>query len=150
MSEAEKAEVRRDVARQKRYAPLISGGDYYRLTDPLKGGPAAWEIVSKDGTEVLVSIVTQNNHGNMTQDYVRLQGLDEEALYLLDDNGEDAAEASAQAAGSAPGGQNGSMGLNTAGKRGIVYGGGALMEAGLPVPLHFGEYLAYQWHFTRQ
>ena len=150
MSEAEKAEVRRDVARQKRYAPLISGGDYYRLTDPLKGGPAAWEIVSKDGTEVLVSIVTQNNHGNMTQDYVRLQGLDEEALYLLDDNGEDAAEASAQAAGSAPSGQNSSMDLNTAGKRGIVYGGGALMEAGLPVPLHFGEYLAYQWHFTRQ
>ena len=88
----------------------------------------------------------------MTQDYVRLQGLDREALYLLDDNGEDAAEASDQPGGSAPGGQNSSMGLNTAGKRGIVYGGGALMEAGagLPVPLRFGEYLAYQWHFTRQ
>ena len=78
------------------------------------------------------------------------QGLDREALYLLDDNGEDAAEASDQPGGSAPGGQNSSMGLNTAGKRGIVYGGGALMEAGLPVPLRFGEYLAYQWHFTRQ
>lgn len=147
LSEDEKAQIRSDVKRQKRYAPLIFSGDYYRLTSPFEDQTGSWEFVSKDGSEALVNIVTLETHGNMTPVFVKLQGLDPEASYLLDDAGE----------GSQPlaeglkeyGEKKNSWFLNTAGKTGIVCGGGALMQTGLPVPNEFGEYRAYQWHLTK-
>lgn len=75
LSEEEKAEVRRQIQDYKHYAPLISNGRYYRLTNPFVDEIGAWEFVSGDGREVLACAVMQEIHGNMTAGYLRLKGL---------------------------------------------------------------------------
>ncbi len=81
MSEEEKSAVRAQIARFRQVAPLVMQGDYYRLSDPFTDEIAAWQIAAKDGSEVLVTAVMLYVHGNMTPNYVRLQGLDETAVY---------------------------------------------------------------------
>ena len=54
---------------------MILDGLYYRLTDPFAQETGAWEFVSGDASEVLVNVVMQEIHGNMTQNYIRLKGL---------------------------------------------------------------------------
>ena len=75
LSEEEKKEVRRQIRDYKQYAPLISNGLYYRLTNPFVDEIGAWEFVSRDGREVLACAVIQEIHGNMTASYLRLKGL---------------------------------------------------------------------------
>ena len=70
-------------------------------------------MLSEDKKEVLFNAVMIRRHGNMTVNYVKLQGLDPEKFYKD------------QASGKS-------------------YSGAALMEAGLPLPVEEGEYLAYQ------
>ena len=61
--------------------PLIQNGRYYRPTDPFKSEVCAWEIVGNSQEEVLLNVVMEEIHGNMTVNYVQLRGLDESALY---------------------------------------------------------------------
>ncbi len=81
LSEEEKDAIRTQVKRFRELAPLVLSGDYYRLTSPLEAQAGAWEIMSKDGRDILVNAVTLTTHGNMPPVYIPLQGLDEEALY---------------------------------------------------------------------
>ncbi len=81
MSEAEKAAVREQVVRYRQLEELILLGDYYRLTNPFEDEIAAWQIAAKDGSQVLMTAVLLEVHGNMLPHYVRLQGLDEAAVY---------------------------------------------------------------------
>ncbi len=124
LSDAEKREIRRQILKRNKYAGLIHGGDYYRLTSPYKkdqqegADVAAWEIASEDGSEALVSAVILQIHCNRPVSYVRLRGLTSGALYKEEISGK-------------------------------IYPADALMETGLPMPIEMGEYLAYQWHFER-
>lgn len=111
MDEAEKAEVKEQVRRYRNYEELIREGAYYRLSDPFTDCCAAW-MFQREG-QVLLNVVMLENHGNMPVTYVKLKGLEPEAVYQ-----------------------------DTAGGR--CYTGSALMEAGLPLPVEMGEYLAYQ------
>lgn len=113
LSAEEKEKVREQVRTFKQYAPLIQNGDCYRLTSPQTDEVGAWAFVSEDKKEVLFNAVMIRRHGNMTVNYVKLQGLDPEKFYKD------------QASGKS-------------------YSGAALMEAGLPLPVEEGEYLAYQ------
>ena len=64
---------------------MIHFGDYYRLTDPAEEGPyAAWEFVSEDGREALVSVVASRVRANDQPARVLLRGLKEDALYCVD------------------------------------------------------------------
>lgn len=81
LSDKEKEEIREQVKAYKRYAPLIRKGLYFRLTDPFRDEAAAWLFTSKDKSKALLSVVLQEVHGNMTDNYVRLQGLEENATY---------------------------------------------------------------------
>ena len=65
----------------RKYAPLIQNGRYYRLTDPFKSEVCAWEIVGNSQEEVLLNVVMEEIHGNMTVNYVNLQGLKCSAVY---------------------------------------------------------------------
>ncbi len=87
LSEAEKEETRQQVKRYKKYAGLIQNGDYYRLSDPFKDIYTAWENISKDKTQVLLSIVINEIHGNMPVYYVKLKGLEKDAVYKNEENG---------------------------------------------------------------
>lgn len=118
LSEDEKREVRLQVEAYHKYAPLIQNGDYYRLTNPQTDEVGAWAFVSEDKKDVLISAVMIRRHGNMTVNYIRLQGLAPEKIYRDE-------------------------------KTGKSYSGAALMEAGIPLPIEEGEYLAYQMYLRQ-
>lgn len=81
LTQEEKTEIKEQVKTYKEYAPLIREGLYYRLTDPFSEGVAAWLFVEKEKSRALLNAVMLEIHGNMTDNYIRLQGLEESALY---------------------------------------------------------------------
>ncbi|XCP86371.1 alpha-galactosidase [Roseburia hominis] len=83
----EKEEIRRQVQAYHRFAPLIMNGDYYRLTNPFEEEVGAWAFVSKAKDQVLLNVVMLEVHGNMTTNYVRLQGLEPETMYREEGSG---------------------------------------------------------------
>ena len=90
LSEEEKQEIREQIAEYKNYAPIIQNGLYYRLSDPRKEEICAWEFVHTDENgqnRVLVNVVMQAIHGNMTVNYIKLQGLEETAVYREEKSG---------------------------------------------------------------
>ena len=90
LSEEEKQEIREQIEEYKSYAPIIQNGLYYRLSNPTTEEICAWEFVhtdEKEQSKVLLNIVMQVIHGNMTVNYVKLQGLEETAVYREEKSG---------------------------------------------------------------
>lgn len=81
LTREEKDEIREQIVRYKKYETLICQGNYYRLSNPFVDACAAWAFVSRDREQVLLSVVMQEIHGNMTVNYVRLKGLDPCGVY---------------------------------------------------------------------
>ncbi len=80
--------IRRQVAFFKEHYDLIQRGDYYRLTDPFQNGPyTAWEHVSPDGREALVSLVTTSLRAAPSFRTLRLKGLDPKRTYQVNGEG---------------------------------------------------------------
>ena len=77
----EKEEIKEQVKRYRKYAGLINEGDYYRLTDPLKDSCAAWMFMDGKKEKILLNAVMLESHGNMPVSYVKLKGLDADAVY---------------------------------------------------------------------
>jgi alpha-galactosidase len=83
ISDSEKETVKQQIKDCKKYWNLTHGGLYYRLTNPTVNREyAAWESVSEDKSEALLSIVTLDSHCNAPVNYVKLKGLDEDATYI--------------------------------------------------------------------
>lgn len=87
LSQEEKSEIREQVKEYHKYAPLIQNGLYYRLMNPYEEETGAWAFVSKDKKEVLLNVVMLAIHGNMTVNYIKLQGLDADAFYIEEISG---------------------------------------------------------------
>lgn len=81
LSPEEKMEIREQVKEYHKFAPLIQKGLYYRLTNPYEDAVGAWAFVSPDRQEALLNVITLETHANMAVNYVRLKGLDAEAMY---------------------------------------------------------------------
>lgn len=113
LTDEEKEEIRKQVRQYKEYEELILKGDYYRLSDPFRDACAAWQFTSENGDRVLLNVVMLEVHGNMPVTYVKLRGLQKDAVYEDTETGK-------------------------------KYYGSALMEAGMPMPVEPGEYLARQ------
>ena len=76
--------IKQQVAFFKEHYNLIQQGDYYRLTDPFANGPyTAWEQVSPDGREALVSLVFTAVHAAAPFFTLRLKGLDPQLTYQI-------------------------------------------------------------------
>lgn len=88
MTRQEKECVKEQIKEYKKYQALIYNGFYYRLSNPLEEEIGAWEIVSEDRKEVLLSVVVMNNHGNGLPHYIKMKGLDPDYLYKRQDNGQ--------------------------------------------------------------
>ena len=85
LSDKEKAEIREQIRRFKEYYWMIQDGSYYRLTDFYGDRHyAAWEFVSEDRNEALVSVVASKVRANDPPARIRLRGLAEDAVYILD------------------------------------------------------------------
>ena len=85
---AEKEEIRCQVETYKARYELLHCGDYYRLSDPFHDPFTAWQQVSPDRREALVSLVTHANRAASPFRAVRLKGLEPGAQYRV--NGEEA------------------------------------------------------------
>ena len=84
LSEEEKTQIRGQIEEFKKYYDVIHFGDYYRLTNAMEKGPyAAWEFVSEDGNEALVSVVASRVRANDPGVRIRLRGLKENQMYLV-------------------------------------------------------------------
>ena len=97
----------------KTHYELIQNGDYYRLTG-CDRPVTAWEQVSPNRREALVSLVYGAAHAAAPFRILRFKGLDPALHYQV--NGEGA------------------------------YTGDTLMNAGWPLPLQKGDYLAMQFY----
>ncbi len=68
----------------RKYYHIIFKGDYYRLTNPFEmGNMTAWQHVTKDKSESLLSVVVTNLTCNGPQEYVRAKGLIPDAMYTI-------------------------------------------------------------------
>ena len=85
-SAEEKEIIKQQVAFFKEHYDLIQYGDYYRLTGP--SGPfTAWEQVSPDRREALVSVVYGAARAAAPFRVLRLKGLDPALRYQVDGQG---------------------------------------------------------------
>ncbi len=85
LSDEELADCKRQSALFKKYSPLIFSGDYYRLTDPFRyGNYEAWQSVSKDRAEALLTVVITRLTVNGPQEYVKAKGLSADAMYRVE------------------------------------------------------------------
>ena len=67
--------------------PLLRDGEYYRLSSPFAGNICAWELVSDDRSRAYVMAGWQTPMANPTAQDLRLQGLDPEARYHVEQLG---------------------------------------------------------------
>lgn len=88
LSEEEQEICRKQSDLFRKYYPIIFGGDYYRLSNPFEvGNMTAWQHVTKDRKESLLSVVVTNLTCNGPQEYVKAKGLIPDAMYRIN-NGE--------------------------------------------------------------
>lgn len=89
LSDEEKALVKKQVADNHKYYDLICDGDLYRLVSPFENDRyAAWEYVSEDKSEALVTFAVSRGFFSTTL-YIPLKGLDPTLTYVDEKSGEE-------------------------------------------------------------
>jgi alpha-galactosidase len=84
----EREVILRQTAFFKEHQALLHQGDYYRLSDPFQNGPyTAWEQVSPDQRESLVSVVSGPIQGGPPCRSLRLKGLNPDFYYQVNGQG---------------------------------------------------------------
>lgn len=86
ISDEEFEQVKEQIKFMKQYRSLIQFGKFYRLLSPFDNDLAAWMVVSEDKKEALVGVYTMRSMVNSLDGRIRLQGLDESALYNIGEN----------------------------------------------------------------
>ena len=88
LSPVELEEIREQIAWYKNIRRTVQFGDFYRLETPWTPSPAAefsrfaaWEHVSKDKSQAVVSVVWRYAEANPENIMIRLEGLEKDALY---------------------------------------------------------------------
>ncbi len=127
-SEEDDAEVARQTANYHKYYDLIHNGDLYRLEYPDQNPcRCAWEFVSPDASEALLTVVVNLKMPVHAVHVYRLHGLDPEKYYVVE-------------------------GYDGEGKD-LVLSGAALMRAGLNVSFteqFKGDKDSYTFHITEK
>ncbi len=137
LSDDEKNQVRRQIARFHEYDALLRDGDYYRLAVSAENHAfTAWEFAAPDGSEALVSVVLTHPQANPRPLHLRFQGLDELGQYTLRQEvfGNLVPDDLLHMKGRKP--QQ-------------VYSGAALMYGGYTLPDLFGDYPSAQIYLKR-
>lgn len=103
-----------------KYYDINFFGDYYRLANPFENvNLVAWECVSKDKKEALLTVVTVNLTVNGPQEYIHCRGLAPDSLYQVEKEGSGVV---------------------------LTASGMALMHAGIPIPREIPEFTAFLYH----
>ena len=132
LSDAEKEQVREQIADFRRYDRLLREGRYYRLGNhPELSDHQAWMVAAEDGSEALLTAVITHVRANGPFIRICLKGLDASAVYRV-----------------AAYRISGVTFEKTA--VGETYGGAALMYAGISLPLLYGDYPSVQIYFKKE
>jgi alpha-galactosidase len=88
LTDDEKEAVKKQIIDYNKYQQLVQGGDLYRLISPFKNRlHSAWEYVSPDKSEALLTFVVMRREIYSRYYLVKLRGLDPEKLYRSSDDG---------------------------------------------------------------
>ena len=135
LTDSEREAVKEQIADYHRFHQIVRDGAYYRLGETGESSDiSAWMFVSPDRKHVLVNLVLAHVRANGQFPYIRLAGLDPEALYhisglRLDGRNIDPIDA----------GISGSL----------QFTGAALMYGGISLPLLNGDYPAIQIYLSQ-
>lgn len=88
LNEEQKTEFKGHIAQFHKYYDLIHYGDLYRVISPFeRGDKVAWEFVSQDKSQVLLTVVCIE--GKVPENFIlKMKGLDENAYYKDEESGE--------------------------------------------------------------
>ncbi|MGD0031423.1 alpha-galactosidase [Paenibacillus illinoisensis] len=111
-TDAEKIQVKEQVAMYKEHRSLIQKGDLFRLRSPFQGNETSWMFVSEDRCEAIVFYFQVLAKPNPATDVLQLRGLDHSYTYEVS-------------------GESGHVGS---------FHGDRLMQAGLIIPPLTGDY----------
>ncbi|WP_339303966.1 alpha-galactosidase [Paenibacillus sp. FSL H8-0317] len=111
-TDAEKIQVKEQVAMYKEHRSLIQQGDLFRLRSPFQGNETSWMFVSDNRCEAIVFYFRVLAKPTPAADVLQLKGLDHSYTYEVT-------------------GESGHMGS---------FGGDRLMQAGLIIPPLTGDY----------
>ncbi len=89
LTDEERGIVREQIRFVKKYRRLIHTGTFYRLLSPFEGNFTAWMVVAEDKKQAIVGYFKMLNDVNREFRRLRLQGLDEEFLYHMEEDSED-------------------------------------------------------------
>ncbi len=89
LTDEEREMVREQIRFVKKYRRLIHTGTFYRLLSPFEGNFTAWMVVAEDKKQAIVGYFKMLNDVNREFRRLRLQGLDEEFLYHMEEDSED-------------------------------------------------------------
>lgn len=82
LTQEERQEIREQIALWREHEELLHRGGLYRLSSP--GGPfAAWQVVSEDQREALLTVVRPSVESNPRPLWLRLRGLAPEGRYRV-------------------------------------------------------------------
>ena len=85
LGEAEKARIREQIQRFRTYEKLLREGDLFRLTElEDERDYEAWQLVSEEKDESLLSLVVTHPKANAKPLHLRLKGLDPEGRYSVE------------------------------------------------------------------
>ena len=130
LSRKEREAIQLQIRDYHRWQKLLAQGDYLRLTDD-QSRFVAWENLSGDRSECLVSLVMRNAEANPRPLHLRLKGLDPKAIYILEE-------------------QQISSGSEYPVMKQRSFTGAALMYAGITLPALLGDYPSALLYFKRQ
>ena len=88
MSDEDICAAKEQVKEYKRLSSVIQKGDMYRLLSPYEGNTAAWEFVSEDKNTVVVMYANILGEVNGAFTNIRLQGIDDDAIYADEKTGD--------------------------------------------------------------
>ena len=80
-SEADKGEIRRQIAVVKQVRHITQRGRFTRLQSPFENRIAAWQFAAEDQSEILVCLFQRYATAMPPQIYIRVEDIDEGALY---------------------------------------------------------------------
>ena len=82
--EADRNMIPSQIKMYQRYNDLVRSGDYYRVASYRENHEwDCWEVVSKDKTEALVTVINVIGRVNYKSRLVKLKGLDPDKIYSL-------------------------------------------------------------------
>ena len=88
LPDEDKSKIRKQIAVFKENWDIIHNGLYYRDSDILtEMDYSAWNFVTKDRSQALLTVVMTDTHGNDKVHYIRCRGLEDDALYSCRETG---------------------------------------------------------------